>query len=221
MILFLDEERTYLHWIAHHRAGFVLDCYRKPTKSRLVLHRATCPEIKASAGKRTHWTTGRHMKACALEREALTAWAVEQAQAEPKLCPSCWETSDSQDDSTDHSKGGEGAAHLSRLESEVLTFVLEVAALHLDDRDASYRLTVGKTAQCLSKTPGQFNAALGRLAEAGLLKLVGKIKPGEPAPPGGRLLPTVAALKMLPAYEGFNDEAIEAELASLADEQEP
>lgn len=210
MILFLDEERAYLYWVAHHRTGFVLDCSRKPTKNRLVLHRATCPEIKAAAGKHTHFTSGRRMKACALEPAALTAWAVEQTGAEPKLCPACAESA--------AAPAAEGAAHLSRLENEVLSLVLEVASLHLDDRDASYRLTVGKTAQCLAKTPGQLNAALGRLAEAGLLKLVGKLKAGEPPPPAGRVLPTAAAMKTLPAYQDLSDEAIEAELALLAEE---
>ena len=210
MILFLDEERAYLYWVAHHRAGFVLDCSRKPTKSRLVLHQATCPEIKTSASKRTHWTTGRHMKACALDREALIAWAGEQAHAEPTLCPACL--------SANASPADERPAHLSRLENEVLTFVLEVASLHLDDRDASYRLTVSKTAQCLSKTPGQLNAALGRLAEAGLLTFVGKSKSGDFSAAGGRLLPTVAAMKTLPSYQDASDAEIEAELALLAEE---
>jgi len=210
MILFLDEERAYLYWVAHHRAGFVLDCFRKPTKGRLVLHQATCPEIKTSASKRTHWTTGRHMKACSIDREALIAWAGEQAHAEPVLCATCL--------SANGLPAAEGPAHLSRLESDVLTFVLEVASLHLDDRDASYRLTVSKTAQCLSKTPGQLNAALSRLAGAGLLKLIGKSKPGDFSAGGGRLLPTVAAMKTLPSYQGASDAEIEAELALLVEE---
>jgi hypothetical protein len=210
MILFLDEERAYLYWVAHHRSGFVLDCLRKPAKSRLVLHRATCPEIKISPSKRTHWTTGRRMKGCSLDREALVAWAVEQAQAEPSLCPECLAAN-----------GAPAEVHpgrLSHLESDVLAFVLEVASLHLDDRDGSYRLTVSKTAQCLSKTPGQLNAALSRLAEAGLLRIAGKIKSGDYSAAAGRLLPTVAAMRTLPAYQDASDAEIEAELALLTEE---
>jgi len=30
MILFLDEDRAYLSWVAHHRQGFILDGKRKP-----------------------------------------------------------------------------------------------------------------------------------------------------------------------------------------------
>ncbi len=66
MILFLDEDRAYLSWVTHHRNGFVLDCHRKPNKHHLMLHRAICPDIKRSATKTTHWTTGHHMKACSL-----------------------------------------------------------------------------------------------------------------------------------------------------------
>jgi hypothetical protein len=78
MILFLDEDRAYLSWVTHHRNGFVLDCNRKPTKHHLILHRAICPEIKHSATKTTHWTTGHHMKACSLNAEELKTWALRQ-----------------------------------------------------------------------------------------------------------------------------------------------
>ena len=210
MIVFLDEERAYLYWVAHHRTGFVLDGLRQPAKRGAVLHRATCPDIKTSAGKRTHWTTGRHLKACSLDARELTNWAAAEGRAEPTHCETCWAATEPS-----------AASHperLSRLESEVLTLVLEVASLHLDDRDGSYRLTVGKTAQCLAKTPGQLAAALGRLVDAGFLKLACKTKPGEPAPDNSRLLPTIAAMKTLPAYQDSRDVEIEAELALLADE---
>lgn len=210
MIVFIDEERAYLYWVAHHRAGFVLDCFRKPSKSRLMVHRPTCAEIKASSNKHTHWTTGRHMKACSLDVESLKAWVIDQAGTEPQLCPTCMVEADV--------PGGQAPVHLSHLEKEVLSFVLEVAALHLDDRDAGYLLTVGKTAKCLAKTPGQLNAALSRLAESGLLKVVGKTRPGEPTPSNCQLLPTVAAMKTLPAYVELSDQEIEAELATLNSE---
>ena len=89
MILFLDEDQAYLYWVAHHRSAFVLDCLRHPTKAHLVVHRATCPEIKRSESKRTHWTTGKHMKGCAADIQQLTAWAMEQTENEPAFCPLC------------------------------------------------------------------------------------------------------------------------------------
>jgi hypothetical protein len=205
MIVFLDEERAYLYWVTHHRTGYVLDCFRKPTKSRLMLHRATCPQIKTCPGKRTHWTTGRHAKACSLDADALQAWAIEQAHAEPDLCASCL---------------GEPASetpplHLSHLDKEVLSFVLEVAMLHLDDRDAGYLLTVGKTAKCLAKTPGQLGATLRRLVDNGLLKLIGNGGSQDAVSGSCRLMPTVAAMRTLPCYHESSDEVIEQELATL------
>ncbi|HQU45568.1 MAG TPA: hypothetical protein PK867_22335 [Pirellulales bacterium] len=205
MIVFLDEEHAYLYWVAHHRAGYVLDGFRKPTKSRLVLHRATCPDIKTSQTRRTHWTTGRHLKACSLDFDSLKAWAVEQADAEPKPCPTCLATDSPAD----------RALHLSHLDKEVLSFVLEVATLHLDDRDANYLLTAGKAAKCLAKTPGQLAATFQRLSEQGLLKLAGSVELRGPAP-NCQLLPTVAAMKTLPAFQDASDAEIEAELAALA-----
>lgn len=205
MIVFLDEERAYLYWVAHHRAGYVLDCLRKPTKSRLLLHRATCPEIKASHTKRTHWTTGRHQKACSLDIEELKSWAMEQAHAEPKICATCLTGEPEQDH----------PLHLSHLDKEVLAFVLEVATLHLDDRDASYLLTVGKTANCLAKTPGQLTATIQRLVDQGLLTLSCKLGHGAAPPIHCQLMPTIAAMKTLPAFEAASDAEIEAELATL------
>ena len=142
--------------------------------------------------------------------EALKTWAVEQAQVDPKLCPNCLATDTPPDQ----------PLHLSHLDKEVLSFVLEVATLHLDDRDASYLLTVGKTAKCLAKTPGQLAATFQRLAEQGLLKLVGKMKPGEAAPIHCQLLPTVAAMKTLPAFQDASDNEIEAELATLSEHEQ-
>src|SRR5438132_13359399 len=77
MILFINEDRAYLNWVTHHRSGFVLDCRRKPGSRVAMLHRATCPDVKRSSGKKTHFTTGPHMKACSLDAEELRTWAVD------------------------------------------------------------------------------------------------------------------------------------------------
>jgi hypothetical protein len=149
------------------------------------------------------------MKICSLEREALERWAVEQAGTEPAPCPSCLGASDAPP--AGHS------AHLTHLDKEVLSCVLEIATLHLDDPDTSYRLNVGTMAKCLSKSPGQLSAALCRLVNDGFLELAVKVAPGEAAPANCRLLPTIEAMKTLPAFQGSSDQAIRAELAALSD----
>ena len=211
MILFLDEDRAYLSWVTHHRNGFVLDGHRKPTNHRMTLHRATCPETKHSATKPTHWTTSHHMKACSLDAEELKRWAKEQTGADPSGCVSCLVT--------DESRQAEQPIHLTKLDQEILSFVLEVVMLHLDEETGPYWLNAAMVAKCLDKTPAQLSAAIGRLVVDGLLIVTEKWKPGEPIPTKCGLLPTVLAMKTLAAYQNQSDEEIEAEIRTLAGEK--
>lgn len=204
MILFIDEDRAYLNWVTHHRTGFVLDCLRHPTKAHLVLHRATCSEVKRADSKRTHWTTGKHMKGCSLDCEQLKAWANDQAGHEPTDCPQCTPQQDV-----------EIEPHLTKMDRDILDFVLEIASVHLDDIDYAYTLTVGMVARALGKTEGQLMAALVRLVGDELLSTTGKAKPGEDLPSRCRVLPTPKALRTLAAYAELDDEQIQAELSKL------
>jgi hypothetical protein len=178
----------------------------------LMLHRAICPEIKRSATKTTHWTTGHHMKACSLNAEELKAWAHEQTGADASGCVSCLVTHEL------HS--ADQPLHLTKLDQEILSFVLEVAMLHLDEQGGAYWLNVGMVAKCLDKTPAQLSAALSRLVVDGLLIVTEKWKPGEPFPTKCGLLPTVLAMKTLTAYQDRSDEEIESEIRTLAGESE-
>jgi hypothetical protein len=204
MILFLDEDRAYLNWVTHHRTGFVLDCLRHPTKTHLVLHRATCPEIKRSESKRTHWTTGKHMKGCSIDLGQLQTWAKEQTEHDPTFCPQC---SPQLIVETEH--------HLTKLDRDILDFVLEIAAAHMDDDERPYALNVGMVARCLDKTEGQLAAAFGRLVEDGMLSLMGKKKPGETPSPQCGIFPTAKSLRTLPFFASLDDSQIDAELGKL------
>ena len=212
MILFLDEDRAYLSWVTHHRNGFVLDCNRKPTKHHLILHRATCPEIKHSTSKTTHWTTGHHMKACSLDAEELEAWAKEQIGSPPTDCQSCSVSAELHPE--------EHPLHLTKLDKEILSFVLELATLNLDDETGAYWLSVGMVAKSLDKTPAQLSAALHRLVDDGMLTITEKLKPAEPLSVSCGLFPTVLAMKTLPAYQDRSDEELAIELKALTGEEE-
>ena len=212
MILFLNEDRAYLYWVTHHRSGFVLDCHRKPSKRHLVLHRATCPDIKHSESKKTNWTTGQHMKACSLDADELTAWAAEQCGSEPTDCTSCLLSPDP------HPEGH--PLHLTKLDREILSFVLELVSFHLDDATGAYWLSVGMVAQCLDKTPAQLSAAFHRLVTDGMLTLTEKLKPDEPLPVACGLFPTVQAMKTLPACQDRSDVELEIEIKELTGEEE-
>jgi hypothetical protein len=210
MVIYLNDERAYLYWVTHHRSGFVLDCARKPTPRHLVLHRATCAEVKTATGKRTHHTTGQHAKACSLEADELRAWAVEQTATEPVSCSLCRPHEQPQ-------PGEAGAeAHLTRLPREILSFVLEIAVIHLDDPSRTFHLTVGDVARCFDKTPGQLTQPLAQLWEQGMITVSGRMVPGRALSPRRVVYPTAAALRTLPAYAAENSDA-EAEVRKLLD----
>jgi len=208
MIVFLNEDHAYLYWVTHHRGGFVLDCHRKPTKGRVTLHRATCPQIKHASSKRTHWTTGWKMKACSLDIEELTAWTVEQTKSKPNVCGECQPGRDLEP--TNH----EGEPHLTKLTREILSFVLEIATNHMDDSELPYRLDVSMIARCYNKTAGQLHTALTTLVNEGLLKLSGKLDNAARC----LVFPTELAIRSLSTYANLTDEQIQTELRKLASE---
>ena len=147
------------------------------------------------------------MKACSLDAEELKAWAKEQTGAEPSGCVDCLITPEP------HAQ--EMPLHLTKLDQEILSFVLEVASLHLDEGAGAYWLSVGMVAKCLLKTPGQLSEALDRLVDDGMLTFTEKSKPAEPFSVKCGLLPTVLAMKTLPANQDRSDEEIEIEMKAL------
>ncbi len=207
MILFLGEERAYLNWVTHHRTGFVLDCLRHPAKGPVVLHRTTCSLIKQSTSQRTHWTLGKHLKGCSLDLDELKTWVREQTEREATYCSQC-----------SPEREVEIEPHLTRLDRDILDYVIDIALSHIDEADHAYSLTVGMVARCLGKSEAQLGAALQRLTAEGLLVLTGKVKPGAIVSARSRVFPTVKALRMQPAYSAMSDEEIEAELQNLIDD---
>lgn len=211
VIFLLGEDRAYLSWITRHRNGFVLDWLRKPTRKKPTIHRATCAEIRASTGKATHWTTGRHFKACALDLTELVAWAREEAGGEPDCCETCRPAADT---------GGAAPAdrHLTKLGKEIVDYVVEVAVIHLDRHDSGYEMTVRDVAECVNKTPAQISPALMRLAEDGFLRLERPAPSGKPLPAKCKVFPTSDALRMLSTFEKIPEQQVEEELEGLSDE---
>lgn len=210
MIIFLDEDRAYLSWVAHHRTGFVLDATRKLSQRHVVLHRSTCALIKQSSRRRTHWTTGRRLKACAIDAAQLSAWTREQVGAEPSACSACRPHQDASEAHEEHAE-----LHLTRLDRDVLSFVLDVAAIHLDEPGSEYTLDVGEIARCLQKTPGQLTAAIERLAAGGMIALDGPLRPNRKRGVPAVIAPTAQALRTLPAFSEMTDAQLAAELARL------
>jgi hypothetical protein len=208
MVIFLNDDRAYLYWVTHHRQGFVLDGKRRPKLGHLVLHRATCREIKSGASRHVHWTTGSKLKACCLDRTELDAWSVDETGEAPQRCSNC---------EPDHEPpaNSDGHVHLSKLANEILEYILEAAIIHFEIERPPYHLTVADISACFAKTPGQISPALHRLLESGFITLPGHIATAAAIPPKRIVLPTATALRTLEAFCTENDSTIQSELAKL------
>lgn len=87
MIIFIDVDDAYLHWIDQNSTGFVVNSRRRPTSKYLILHRATCSHISGVA--RTNWTTDQYIKVCAADLKPLENWARDEVGGELKPCGVC------------------------------------------------------------------------------------------------------------------------------------
>jgi len=213
MIIFLNEERAFCAWLTRHRAGFVLDGLRPPTRKQPSLHRATCQEVRVAKAKRSHLTTGRHLKACSLDRQELMEWANSACGGEASSCDECKPVEVIR--AEELTPGEAGPRPLTKQGGDIVDYVLDVALIHLGQGDAGYNLTVGDLAKYLAKTRAQVTPAVIRLLEDGYLRTKGEIVPGAALPRQQAVFPTTRAMRILPAFEELPTAEIEAELARL------
>jgi hypothetical protein len=87
VIIFIEEDEAYLHWIDDNQSGFVVNTYRRPSPAYLVLHRAICPRISTAA--RTNWTTKQYIKVCSADLSQLRDWAQRELTGDLKPCSFC------------------------------------------------------------------------------------------------------------------------------------
>jgi hypothetical protein len=85
---FKDRDQDFLDWKEVHPTGFVVNTYRNPQASYLVLHRADCGHFKSPT--KLNWTKD-YIKICAIEQEELLRWAEENVSGFHGLrrCKSC------------------------------------------------------------------------------------------------------------------------------------
>jgi DNA-binding MarR family transcriptional regulator len=202
VIIYRNEDRAYLSWISRQRRGFVLDALRQPTRKRPVMHRANCVAVNRTSSRATHWTTGRHLKACSLSPEELISWAKEEYGGEPAYCRDC---------AADESTAQEATHHLTKLDREVLNCVLESAVIHLDHGDENYDLTMADLADLLGRSPARINGPVQRLIEQKLLQA----DDTDSKPSRRRIYPTAAGLRTLSTFEAVSDAALAEELDRL------
>ena len=87
--LFVDKDQDYLRWLTSHHDGFVVNTYRTPDPSYLILHRSACWTISGTPARGNRWTTGDFAKACSDDRTDLERWARDRVGGALKPCQKC------------------------------------------------------------------------------------------------------------------------------------
>ncbi len=85
-MVFEDNDRDYLYWTRKYRHRRVVNCWRNPTPTYLMLHWADGYTIK---GSESPWTTGDYAKACSPNGAAMEDWAG-QIGGPLQKCEKCW-----------------------------------------------------------------------------------------------------------------------------------
>jgi hypothetical protein len=148
------------------------------------------------------------MKACAAEKEPLLVWAEQQSGQAASFCEECRpQTADAAAAADDN--------HLTKLEQEILDYVLEIAVLHLDNPQRQYRFTVQEIADCLDKTPAQVTTPLWHLIEREYLALTSDVCGKDDIQPEMIVYPTNKALRTEPAFERLPEDQLAEELDGL------
>lgn len=81
-----DNDQTYFDWLTAHPEGFVVNSYRNPTTTYMVLHRSTCHHIQRWEGHTS--TCGDYKKVVADDVADLHQWASDR-QGTLKACRTC------------------------------------------------------------------------------------------------------------------------------------
>lgn len=84
---FVNDDDSYLRWLAENPDGFIVNSHRVPVSSYLILHRASCKWINTS--DRTNWTMTGYIKTRSNDLTALTEWAEREVGGSLKPCNSC------------------------------------------------------------------------------------------------------------------------------------
>jgi hypothetical protein len=94
-LYFIDDDASYLRWLARHPCGYVANTTRGVSPNYMVLHRATCPSISEYAAHSAPggFTERQYSKACGETLDDLRRWV--RANGRPdgtftsEACPRC------------------------------------------------------------------------------------------------------------------------------------
>ena len=85
---FIDDDPGYIRWLAANPQGFVVNTYRQPNPSYLILHLATCRTIARTPARGKRWTFD-YAKVCAQDPAELRRWARERVGGTLVSCGIC------------------------------------------------------------------------------------------------------------------------------------
>jgi hypothetical protein len=214
MIIYLDEERAYVSWhTRHHDDGFVLDALRKPTQRNMVVHRASCPLMKTNPRRRSHWTTGQHLKACSASLEDLIMWARNATGSDPRVCPEC--RPDREAMASGPAKQKATQVRLTKLGRGIVSHVLDVAILYLDGMATEYDLTIQDLAHAFDRTVARVISSTRRLITHGLIEVDPPTTDQAPLMDKTLVYPTARALRDVPDFADMSQSELETELSKL------
>ena len=86
MIQFVDDDKGYVAWLEANAGGYVINSYRTPTLSYLMLHKATCQHLKTES--RSNWTRD-YRKTCSTDADELRRWARTAVGGNASECADC------------------------------------------------------------------------------------------------------------------------------------
>jgi hypothetical protein len=82
-------DRDYLRWLAEHRNGYVVNCYKPPKPTYLMLHIATCYTINGTPARGKTWVEGGFDKMCSESVVELRHWAENTVGGPLHPCGTC------------------------------------------------------------------------------------------------------------------------------------
>jgi hypothetical protein len=148
---------------------------------------------------------------CSDDCNELATWASEQTGHEPTSCNLCEPTS-SDSPATIAPRHSDG--HLTKLETDIVSAVVESAVIHLDN-ELDFEMTVGDVADYVGKTPAQISTALRQLGANDMVVLDTELSNGKPVSPKVRVFPTAQSLCTVPAFQELTEDELHHELDTL------
>jgi hypothetical protein len=99
IFVFDSDDKSYLHWIASHPDGFVINTPRSRDPNYMILHCSVCWTIQDYQDKNKigGFTERQYIKICAEEIESLREWVKENGRANGSFSQECQHCNSSKD----------------------------------------------------------------------------------------------------------------------------